>query len=90
MPELPEVETVRAGLEPRLVGRSIVDAGSHPSAKFAAARDAIGPRVERVGRRGKYLLIALDDGRDLVVHLGMTGQLHVHDEVGSLDPYVRA
>ena len=89
MPELPEVETIRRGLEPLVVGRRIVEAGGHPSAKFSAAVEAIGTRATGVGRRGKYLLIALDDGRSLVVHLGMTGQLRMRPD-GPVDPYVRA
>ncbi|MCU1351890.1 MAG: mutM [Acidimicrobiales bacterium] len=90
MPELPEVETVRVGLAPLVAGRRIVDAGGHPSGKFAPARDAIGPVITGVGRRGKYLLIALDDGRELVVHLGMTGQLRLRGAEHAGDPYVRA
>ena len=76
MPELPEVETVRRQLEPLLVERRITDAGSHPSAKFNAAPEAVGPTIEDVRRRGKYLLTGLDDGRELIIHLGMTGHLH--------------
>ena len=89
MPELPEVETVRRGLAPRLVGRRITAAGSHPSAKFAAAPEAVGRSVDAVDRRGKYLLVELDDGLTLVVHLGMTGQLRVTPP-GPADPYDRA
>lgn len=80
---------MRRGLEPLVVGRRIVDGWGHPSAKFAAARDAVGPRVEAVGRRGKYLLVDLDDRRQLVVHLGMTGQLRLRSGP-DVDPYVRA
>ena len=90
MPELPEVETVRRGLEPVLVGRRFVDGGAHPSAKFAPATGAVDRTVRSVGRRGKYLLIGLDDGRRLVVHLGMTGQFRVHEGVPDEDPHVRA
>ena len=50
--------------------------------------EAAGARIDGVGRRGKYLLIGLDDGRELVIHLGMTGQLRLRP--GALDPYVRA
>ena len=89
MPELPEVETVRRQLEPRLVGRRITDGWGHPSGKFASAPLAAGPAVEAVGRRGKYLVTTLDDGRELVVHLGMTGQLRFRNGDGA-DPYVRA
>jgi formamidopyrimidine-DNA glycosylase len=93
MPELPEVETIRAQIEPRLVGRTVVAAVSHPSAKFATAPDAVGGTIDRVGRRGKYLVVELDDDRDLIVHLGMTGSLRVRedppDDDGD-DAYVRA
>ena len=69
---------MRAALAPLVEGRTIVDAGGHPSAKFVAARRGRrAPTIERVGRRGKYLLVDLDDGRDLVVHLGMTGRLRL-------------
>ena len=90
MPELPEVETVRRGLEPLLTGRTVVLAGSHPSLRFQAAADATGSTISAVQRRGKYLLIALGDGRDLVIHLGMTGQLRVDEPPGIDDPYDRA
>ena len=88
MPELPEVETVRRQLAPLVVGRRIVEGWGHPSVKFSSAPLAAGPGVAAVGRRGKYLLVALDDGRELVVHLGMTGQLRLR--AGATDPYVRA
>ncbi|MEZ5139967.1 MAG: DNA-formamidopyrimidine glycosylase family protein, partial [Acidimicrobiales bacterium] len=89
MPELPEVETVRRGLAPLVVGRRVLEVDSHPSAKFVAARDVVGARIDGVGRRGKYLLLPLDDGRRLVAHLGMTGGF-VHGREPHLDPYVRA
>ena len=88
MPELPEVETVRRQLEPLVVRRRIVEGWGHPSAKFSSAPHAAGAAVERVERRGKYLLLGLDDDRELIVHLGMTGQLRIRP--GPLDPYVRA
>ena len=94
VPELPEVETIRAALDPRLAGRSITDAGAHPSAKFAPAMDAVGGRISGVGRRGKYLILALDDGREpgceLVIHLGMTGRLSVGADVAAGHPHLRA
>jgi formamidopyrimidine-DNA glycosylase len=92
MPELPEVETVRRQLEPRLVGRSIVEAGSHWSAKFTPALEAIGARFSDADRRGKFLLLGLDDGRQLVIHLGMTGRLAVEPPGGEPEesPYQRA
>lgn len=89
MPELPEVETVRRGLEPHLLGRQVIDAGSHPSDRFASATSAIGGRVVSVDRRGKYLIVPLHDERRLVLHLGMTGQLRMRRD-GLVDPYGRA
>ncbi len=97
MPELPEVETVRRQLAPRLVGRSIVEAGSHWSDKFTPATGATGSRLTGTGRRGKFLLLDLDDDRQLVIHLGMTGRLQVVDAGSAAagadlddDPYRRA
>lgn len=90
MPELPEVETVRRGLQPLLAGRRVVGAGSHASAKFAAAPEVVGATISGVGRRGKYLVITLDDPRRLVIHLGMTGQLRVRPSSQATDPYGRA
>ena len=90
MPELPEVETVRRGLAPLVSGRQIVDWGSHPSSRFASAEGANGRTIEGVDRRGKYLLLELDDASRLVIHLGMTGQLRVDPPGDDRDPYDRA
>ena len=81
MPELPEVETIRRQLEPDLVGRRIESAEilderwTRPAEpeRFVAA--LTGRAIETVGRRGKYLLVGLDDGATLVMHLRMTGNL---------------
>ncbi|HET8592324.1 MAG TPA: bifunctional DNA-formamidopyrimidine glycosylase/DNA-(apurinic or apyrimidinic site) lyase [Solirubrobacterales bacterium] len=81
MPELPEVETVRRQLEPELVGRriervSILDERlTRPEPPRSVERSVSGRRVESVERRGKYLLIELDGGRTLALHLRMTGNL---------------
>jgi formamidopyrimidine-DNA glycosylase len=90
VPELPEVETVRRGLAPLVTGRRVVDAGAHPSDTFRAAVDAVGSTVVTVDRRGKYLVLPLDDGRRLIIHLGMTGQVRVERHPGPVDPYDRA
>ena len=79
MPELPEVETIRTQLEPRLVGRrlelvSILDPRlTRPLDPREVAAELEGDRVEAVERRGKYLLLRLDSGSSLLVHLRMTG-----------------
>lgn len=91
MPELPEVDTIRSQLAPVLTGRQLVAGWSHPSAKFTDAVEAVGTTIDAVGRRGKYLINPLDDGRELIVHLGMTGSLRVTaDPASDDDPYVRA
>lgn len=103
MPELPEVETIRSQIEPRLTGRLITAAGSHRSAKFAPAAEAVGHEVSGVSRRGKYLIVGLTGGprprrsphssdpqRELVIHLGMTGRLSVGVELGEGHPHLRA
>ncbi len=89
MPELPEVETIRRQLEPRVVGRRVLEVEAHESPKFAGAVLARGHRIEAVRRRGKYLLLPLDEHLELVIHLGMTGMLRLR-EAADADPYVRA
>ena len=81
---------MRRQLEPLLVDRRITDAGSHPSAKFNTAPEAVGPAIEEVRRRGKYLLTGLDDGRELIIHLGMTGHLHPREPGTGPGAYNRA
>jgi formamidopyrimidine-DNA glycosylase len=90
MPELPEVETIRRQLEPLVVGRRLTSAWAFPHPKFTAALEVVGATITGTARRGKYLLLPLDDGRELVVHLGMTGSLRVRPAGDSGDAYVRA
>jgi formamidopyrimidine-DNA glycosylase len=90
MPELPEVETIRRQLEPLVVGRRLTSAWAFPHPKFTAALEVEGASISGATRRGKYLLLALDDGRELVVHLGMTGSLRVRPAGDAGDAYVRA
>ena len=81
MPELPEVETVRRQLAPELVGRrleslEVLDPRWSMPAHPAEVADAVARRrIERVDRRGKYLVIELEDEVSLVMHLRMTGTL---------------
>jgi formamidopyrimidine-DNA glycosylase len=82
VPELPEVETVRRGLDRWAVGRTIADVEVH--GPRTVRRHAAGPgdftgrlrgrRIEAACRRGKYLWLRLDDGQLLLAHLGMSGQ----------------
>ena len=82
MPELPEVETLRQDLSREVPGKKIKSVSvangrsvrRHPSAKhFRTPLE--GRTIKSVGRLGKYLLMTLDSGDTLVVHLGMSGQL---------------
>ncbi len=81
MPELPEVETTRRGIEPHVTGRLISRLTVHePRLRWRVdaklADWARGQRIHAVQRRGKYLLLQLDHGH-LLVHLGMSGSLRV-------------
>ena len=89
MPELPEVETIRRQITPHLLDRQITHAWSAPNPKFTSACTIAGARITAVDRRGKYLIIALDDSRELIVHLGMTGVLRFAGP-GERQPHVRA
>lgn len=80
MPELPEVETVRSGLQSLLPGKRIVDVThnwekSFPNAHPDVEQFLIGAKVIKVARRAKVLLIELSSKYSLVIHLKMTGQL---------------
>jgi formamidopyrimidine-DNA glycosylase len=80
MPELPEVETIKRGLETLLPGKKITTAESNwpksfPNSPNDVEKFVIGARIVRVARRAKVLIIELDSGYSLVVHLKMTGQL---------------
>jgi len=82
MPELPEVETVRQGLEPALVGARLARVTTtRPDLRFPFpedfARRLQGARLEALDRRAKYLLGRLDTGETWVTHLGMTGRFLV-------------
>jgi formamidopyrimidine-DNA glycosylase len=82
MPELPEVETIRRRLEPAMRGARIEHVSlrrkdlRRPFPRAFASR-LEGRRVRSVGRRGKYLLVALDSGETLLMHLGMSGSFRI-------------
>ncbi|MCC6416987.1 MAG: bifunctional DNA-formamidopyrimidine glycosylase/DNA-(apurinic or apyrimidinic site) lyase [Gemmataceae bacterium] len=98
MPELPEVETIRRDLAPLVTGRRIVgvevDRGTIerlagvPIEGLRAA--LVGRRIEGLGRRGKYLLFALDDGQTLAMHLRMTGRLVWREGPAPAEAFERA
>ena len=94
MPELPEVETIRRQLEPELLGRRI-EAVEVLDERFTrphppdSLEDAVGREIVSVGRRGKYLLLGLEGGRTLVLHLRMTGNMRLEPE-DPAPPFLRA
>ncbi len=91
MPELPEVEITRRGIEPFIVGRTITGvAVRNPNLRWrvprALARTVVGQQVRRVDRRGKYLLLECASGC-LILHLGMSGSLRVIDPGTPAQPH---
>jgi formamidopyrimidine-DNA glycosylase len=99
MPELPEVETIRRGLEERLAGRTITTLRIPPDLgkpvpvvkgmdEASFREGVIGARIDGVSRRGKYLVLQLDSGQMLVIHLRMTGALLFQE--APEDRFVRA
>lgn len=98
MPELPEVETIRRDLEPLILGRRITNVDVDPAtihllvgAPIETLREnLIGRTIEAVRRRGKYLMLGLDDGRWLVIHLRMTGRLIWRTREAPDEQYQRA
>jgi formamidopyrimidine-DNA glycosylase len=85
MPELPEVETVRRGLQPALEGHVITRAQTRRGdLRIPFPRDFVrrleGRRVTHLRRRAKYILADLDSGETLVIHLGMSGRMSVYSE----------
>lgn len=82
MPELPEVETVMRGLIPALEGQEVRLVEQRRDKLRTAlpenfAGRLTGRRITALSRRGKYMLLDLDDGQVVIIHLGMTGRFHV-------------
>ena len=97
MPELPEVETVRAGLASKIIGARVVDVSISDARSLK--RHVLGPKhfvdellgqcLLAVVRRGKFLWLPLSDSRALVGHLGMSGQMLLRDKGHDSDPQTR-
>jgi formamidopyrimidine-DNA glycosylase len=93
MPELPEVEVLRRSLEPRLLGRRI----EHVEVRSPALREPLdgrslrrrlaGRRVVALRRRSKYLLVDVEAGSTLVIHLGMSGRLTLAPATAPREPH---
>jgi formamidopyrimidine-DNA glycosylase len=95
MPELPEVETIVRLCRPRLEGRRIEAFASHwgkncmPSAAVVR-RAIVRRRIQAVSRRGKFVVLRLDDGGYLLIHLRMSGRLQFAGDAGGHANHVRA
>jgi formamidopyrimidine-DNA glycosylase len=88
MPELPEVETVRRGLEPVLEGARIASVEQRrPDLRFPLPDGFAGRlsqrRITAIGRRAKYLLLTLDDGATVICHLGMSGSFRIEEHASA-------
>lgn len=95
MPELPEVETVRRGLEPWVVGRKIksiemLGNGGYRSTTYAPFSALEGAKVESMNRRGKFLWFEVNRNLALVAHLGMSGQFIIREKKAPDEKHLRA
>ena len=94
MPELPEVETIKNELLPRVVGQSFTKATildsklAHDGSIEEFHNGLIGQEIEKLKRRGKYLIFQLSNGQSLIIHFRMTGALLLNPQENS--PYTRA
>lgn len=95
MPELPEVETVRRGLEPWVVGRKIksiemLGNGGYRSTTYAPFSALEGAKVVSMNRRGKFLWFEVNRNLALVAHLGMSGQFIIQEKKAPDEKHLRA
>lgn len=94
MPELPEVETVRRGLEPWVVGKKIkrievVHKGGNRSSTFAPLSAVEGAKIRNMRRRGKFLWFDVNRDVALVAHLGMSGQFVIREKKAPDEKHLR-
>ena len=100
MPELPEIETIKNDLAPKVIGKAITKVTFPPDPKirilrrFPSAQDFIrelqGTKIKFLRRRAKYLIFDLLPRKSLVMHLGMSGQLRLEKSDAPYQPYIRA
>ena len=95
MPELPEVETVRRGLDHLITGYRITEAQNlHPRAlkpeSIAPLDSIVGAKITGTNRRGKFLWLTLNRPYVLVAHLGMSGQFLIHQKDRPKATHIRA
>jgi formamidopyrimidine-DNA glycosylase len=83
MPELPEVETIRRGLQKSIVGKKIINVEVLLAKQFQGKKeDVVGEKITSIERRGKILKISLSNGKNLLIHFKLTGQLVWAPKVG--------
>lgn len=81
MPELPEVETIKLGLQDKIIGLRISDIEVRVGKIFQGdKKEVIGAKIKNISRRAKILIFDLDNGKSLVIHLKLTGQLVYHKD----------
>ena len=95
MPELPEVETVRLGLEKHVVGKTVLATSQlHPRALRANSLNTLrifkGAKIKAVKRRGKFMWLEFDRPEVLVAHLGMSGQFKIQKVGAEQEAHLRA
>ena len=98
MPELPEVETVRRDLQTRVIGRTITSCWIAPDAERLIqlvapdefCRQLTGRGIAGLRRRGKYLIVDLEDTRAWVIHRRMSGNVLYRTVADATDAYTRA
>ena len=84
MPELPEVEIIKRGLESRIIGREISDVDIQVAKIFQGSKgDVVGAKISAIKRHAKMIEIDLSNGFALLIHLKMTGQLVFDDKEGN-------
>jgi formamidopyrimidine-DNA glycosylase len=78
MPELPEVETIRLQLQKQIVGKMILSVEIYEKKSFIGKiEDVLGVKITDILRRGKLMRVMLENGRELQIHLRMTGQIGI-------------
>lgn len=81
MPELPEVETIKLGLQGKIIGLRITDVEVRAQKIFQGSiKEVISAKIKKISRRAKILILDLDNGKSLIIHLKLTGQLVYHKD----------
>jgi len=90
MPELPEVETIRKGLQKAIVGKTIAGVEVRvPKLFHGDKKEIVGKKIKNIGRRAKQIIIDIEGSNDLLIHLKMTGQLVFRPEARGKEQGVR-